>query len=29
MWAYGASLDEDKNSFSNTWKAISRIKFPE
>lgn len=29
MWAYGASLDEDKNQFSNTWKSISRIKFPE
>jgi dynein heavy chain len=29
MWAYGASLDEDKNQFSNSWKAISRIKFPE
>lgn len=29
MWAYGASLDEDKNSFSNQWKNLSKIKFPE
>ena len=29
MWAFGASLDEDKNSFSNAWKAAAKIKFPE
>jgi len=29
MWAFGASLDEDKLSFSNGWKSISKIKFPE
>jgi len=29
MWAFGASLDEDKNSFSNAWKSIAKIKYPE
>jgi dynein heavy chain len=29
MWAFGASLNEDKNSFSNSWKSSSKIKFPE
>ena len=29
MWAFGASLDEDKLSFSNGWKSISKVKFPE
>lgn len=29
MWAFGASLNEDKNSFSNSWKSASKIKFPE
>lgn len=29
MWAFGASLDEDKISFSNGWKSASKIKFPE
>lgn len=29
MWAFGASLDEDKMSFSNGWKSASKIKFPE
>jgi dynein heavy chain len=31
MWAFGASLDEDKLSFSNGWKSAcaSKIKFPE
>jgi hypothetical protein len=29
MWAFGASLDEDKLSFSNTLKRMSKIKFPE
>lgn len=29
MWAFGASLDEDKLSFSNSWKSASKIKFPE
>jgi hypothetical protein len=23
MWAYGASLDEDKIQFSNAWKSLS------
>ena len=27
MWAYGASLDEDKISFSNTWKSLSGKQF--
>jgi len=29
MWSFGASLDEDKLSFSNTLKGMSKIKFPE
>jgi hypothetical protein len=29
MWAYGASLDEDKLSFSGIWKGMSKIKFPD
>jgi hypothetical protein len=29
MWSFGASLDEDKLSFSNTLKSMSKIKFPE
>jgi dynein heavy chain len=29
MWAYGASLDEDKLAFSNSWKGMSKIKFPD
>ena len=29
MWAFGASLAEDKPSFSNSWKSASKIKFPE
>lgn len=29
MWAFGASLNEDKLSFSNSWKSASKIKFPE
>ena len=29
MWAFGASLDEDKVSFSNGWKSASKIKFTE
>jgi hypothetical protein len=29
MWAYGASLDEDKLSFSNLWKGMSKVKFPD
>ena len=29
MWAFGASLAEDKNSFSNSWKSGSKVKFPE
>jgi len=29
MWAYGASLDEDKLSFSNSWKGNAKIKFPD
>jgi dynein heavy chain len=29
MWAYGASLDEDKLTFSNQWKGMSKIKFPD
>lgn len=29
MWAYGASLDEDKLAFSNSWKGCSKIKFPD
>jgi len=29
MWSYGASLDEDKLSFSNNFKAVSKIKFPD
>jgi len=27
MWAYGASLDEDKIQFSNTWKGLSGKQF--
>jgi dynein heavy chain, axonemal len=29
MWAYGASLDEDKLSFSNSWKGMAKVKFPD
>ena len=29
MWSFGASLDEDKISFSNTLKSMSKVKFPE
>jgi dynein heavy chain len=29
MWSYGASLDEDKLSFSNSWKGMSKVKFPD
>jgi len=29
MWAYGASLDEDKLTFSNQWKGMSKVKFPD
>jgi len=29
MWSFGASLDEDKLSFSNGLKGMSKIKFPE
>ena len=29
MWGFGASLDEDKLSFSNNLKSMSKIKFPE
>jgi dynein heavy chain len=29
MWSYGASLDEDKLSFSSSFKAVSKIKFPD
>lgn len=29
MWAFGASLDEDKLSFSNGWKGLAKIKYPE
>lgn len=29
MWAYGASLDEDKLSFSGSWKGMSKVKFPD
>jgi len=29
MWAYGGSLDEDKLSFSNGFKSVSKIKFPD
>ena len=29
MWAYGASLDEDKLSFSGYWKSITKNVFPE
>jgi len=29
MWSYGGSLDEDKLSFSNGFKSMSKIKFPE
>lgn len=27
MWAYGASLDEDKIQFSNSWKSLSSKQF--
>lgn len=27
MWAYGASLDEDRLQFSNTWKSASGKEF--
>ena len=29
MWAYGASLDQDKLSFSGQWKGMAKVKFPE
>lgn len=29
MWSYGASLSEDKISFNNILKSVSRVKFPE
>ena len=29
MWAYGASLDEDKLTFSNHWKGAAKVKFPD
>jgi dynein heavy chain len=29
MWAFGGSLNEDKLSFSNQWKSMSKIKFPD
>lgn len=29
MWAYGGSLDEDKLSFSNSFKSASKVKFPD
>jgi len=29
MWAFGASLTDDKISFSNGWKSASKIKFPD
>jgi hypothetical protein len=29
MWSFGASLDEDKLSFSNSLKGMSKVKFPE
>ena len=29
MWAYGASLDEDKLTFSGIWKGMAKIKFPD
>ena len=29
MWSYGASLSEDKISFNNILKSVSRIKVPE
>jgi len=29
MWAYGGSLDEDKLSFSNSFKSMSKVKFPD
>jgi hypothetical protein len=31
IWSYGASLDEDKNSFSNQMKSLvnGNLKFPE
>jgi hypothetical protein len=27
MWAYGASLDEDKIQFSNQWKSLAAKPF--
>lgn len=29
MWSFGASLTEDKISFNNILKSMSKIKFPE
>lgn len=29
MWSFGASLTEDKISFNNMMKSVSKIKFPE
>ena len=29
MWAHGASLDEDKLTFSGIWKGMAKIKFPD
>lgn len=30
MWAYGASLDEDKLSFNGQWKGMAKtVKFPD
>jgi dynein heavy chain len=29
MWSYGASLDEDKLTFSNQWKGAAKVKFPD
>jgi dynein heavy chain len=28
-WALGGGMDEDKNAFSNSWKSLSKKKFPE
>ena len=29
MWAFGATLLEDKISFNNMMKSITKVKFPE
>ena len=29
MWAYGASLNEDKLSFNGMWKGMAKVRFPE